>query len=346
MAKCLVVNADDLGISRSVNAAVRDAHRCGVVTSASLMPSMPHAAHALDTVVRPHAELGIGLHLCLTSGRPVMPASQLPLLVDDHGHFCRGFARLNLLLQSPWRDEAVRQIRREVRAQVAHADSWPRSIDHIDSHQHVHMIPAVFALVAPVAAERKVALRLPCETIGSVRRFLRRSARWMVSGQMLKHLVVRNCTRRGSGSLPPVDRNRRYFGLLDSGCMNRSAWRMIIRCLDEGTTEINVHPSRPPTGPESLVCSAADRRFLRARNRPRELEMLVDPRLYRWIRDSGTTLVRHADVPAWRDRTEQSCSAAARDRQVVRSIAQLRSAPARRGGGGQEHARCTIVPAE
>lgn len=321
MRKYLVVNADDVGIAPAVNAAVRHAHRYGVVTSASLMPSMPYIDDALDTVVRPHAELGIGVHLCLTSGRPVTPASQLSLLVDDRGYFERGFMRLCLLLNSPRRDEAITQIRREVQAQLARADDWPRPIDHIDSHQHVHMIPAVFGVVASLAAQRQLALRIPRETLGSVSRCLRRGARWMVRGQLLKFIVVHRCARLRPDIQVPMESNCRYFGLLDSGSMTRSAWRMILGCLDEGATEINVHPSHSPSHAESLVCSAADRRFLHARDRQRELKMLVDPTLRRWIGDSGTTLVRHADVWAWRESADHSSGAHIGDQQTVRWIA-------------------------
>ena len=42
----LVVNADDFGLSPGVNAGIAQAHRWGIVTSASLMVWQPAAAHA------------------------------------------------------------------------------------------------------------------------------------------------------------------------------------------------------------------------------------------------------------------------------------------------------------
>ena len=100
VAKYVVVNADDLGITRSTNLAIRQAFREGIVTSASLMANMTAFQHALDHVVYQNPGLGIGIHLCLTSGKPVLPPAQVPLLVDRQGHFCRGFLGLYRLVRS------------------------------------------------------------------------------------------------------------------------------------------------------------------------------------------------------------------------------------------------------
>ena len=73
MASFLVVNADDFGITRGVNMAIEQAHREGILTSASLMANMPHREHAVQAVLASNPKLGAGLHLCLTSGRSVSP---------------------------------------------------------------------------------------------------------------------------------------------------------------------------------------------------------------------------------------------------------------------------------
>ena len=66
----LVVNADDFGISRGVNRGIVEAHRQGIVTSASLMPNLPSAEDAL-TRATTFPGLGLGLHLTLTAGAPL-----------------------------------------------------------------------------------------------------------------------------------------------------------------------------------------------------------------------------------------------------------------------------------
>ena len=70
--KRLIVTADDFGLSGPVNEAVEEAHRRGILTAASLMVGAP----AFDDAVRrarAMPNLGVGLHLVLLDGRPVLP---------------------------------------------------------------------------------------------------------------------------------------------------------------------------------------------------------------------------------------------------------------------------------
>ena len=106
MAKYLIINADDLGLSVATNLAIRRAFREGVVTSASLMANMPALDHAIEHVIHGSPHLGVGVHLCLTSGRPVL-AGQVPLLVDEEGCFRHGFSGLLRLVCGRRRDEAL-----------------------------------------------------------------------------------------------------------------------------------------------------------------------------------------------------------------------------------------------
>ena len=88
----LIVTADDFGAAVEVNEAVERAHRDGILSAASLMVA---GAAAADAVARAKAmpSLRVGLHLVLVEGRPVLPASPVPDLVDATGHFRTDMAR-------------------------------------------------------------------------------------------------------------------------------------------------------------------------------------------------------------------------------------------------------------
>src|SRR5271170_2411822 len=82
----LIVNADDFGLSASVNAAVVRAHREGILTSASLMVNEPGFAEAV-ALARQNPRLGVGLHLTLLHGHAALPPGQIPGLVNARGEF-------------------------------------------------------------------------------------------------------------------------------------------------------------------------------------------------------------------------------------------------------------------
>src|SRR6202042_1749626 len=90
--KKLILTADDFGAAIEVNEAVERAHRDGILSAASLMVS---GAACDDAVARARAmpKLRVGLHLVLVEGRPVLPVSQVPDLVDATGHFRTDMAR-------------------------------------------------------------------------------------------------------------------------------------------------------------------------------------------------------------------------------------------------------------
>jgi predicted glycoside hydrolase/deacetylase ChbG (UPF0249 family) len=114
----LIVNADDFGMTKGINSGVIEAHRRGVVTSASLMVKQPAAEEAVRLAAA-NLQLGLGLHIDLWEWEPVNGAPQ------------QRYARVDL-------DEAP-AVAREIEEQLAMFVSLVgRDPDHLDSHQHVH----------------------------------------------------------------------------------------------------------------------------------------------------------------------------------------------------------------
>ena len=68
----LVINADDFGMTANVNAAIRKAHREGILTSASLMVAEPGFADAVG-IAKQNAALGVGLHVVTSFDRALLP---------------------------------------------------------------------------------------------------------------------------------------------------------------------------------------------------------------------------------------------------------------------------------
>jgi predicted glycoside hydrolase/deacetylase ChbG (UPF0249 family) len=117
----LIVNADDLGYDPEIDRGILEAHRLGLVTSATAMVGTPFAAAAMASAP---PSLGIGLHAVLDPG----------------------------LRQAGARDELLRQLDRFQALRGA-----PPT--HLDSHKHAHAHPALLAAVVEVAAARGLPVR-------------------------------------------------------------------------------------------------------------------------------------------------------------------------------------------
>ncbi len=154
----LIVNADDFGMSRGITDGIILAHRYGFVTSASLMVNMPAAKYAVSQLASV-TRLGVGVHLNITAGRPVLPAEEVPTLVDANGRF-HGAAAMSRKL---WQWRAIgSEIEAEFRAQIQWMKERGVTPTHADSHQHMHIYPAAIGpFIRSLAAEEIRCTRAP-----------------------------------------------------------------------------------------------------------------------------------------------------------------------------------------
>jgi hopanoid biosynthesis associated protein HpnK len=223
----LVVTADDFGADETVNEAVEIAHRDGVLTAASLMVT---GAVAEDAVARARQlpGLGVGLHLVLVEGRPALPASEIPDLVDETGHFRTNMALAGLRFAiSP---PARRQLAAEIEAQFAAFAATGLPLDHVNAHKHFHVHPVIGRLVIDAARRHGArAIRAPIEP-GSPKG----SARLAVTfARRLQARAVR------AGIAAPD----RVFGLVDSGRMDTGRVLDALAGVSAGLNELYFHPA-------------------------------------------------------------------------------------------------------
>lgn len=150
--KRLIVNADDLGRTPGVNRGIVQAHRTGIVSSATLMVAQP-AADEAPSLARENPELGIGLHVALTGGPSCLPASQLASLVDENGRLPagpQGLAHADL-----------EQVLAEARAQLRRfRELMGAPPTHLDSHHHSHAaVPQVLEALVTLGWETGLPVR-------------------------------------------------------------------------------------------------------------------------------------------------------------------------------------------
>lgn len=158
MSQRLIVNADDYGLTSGVSEGIRRAQLTGIVSSTSAMMNLPASLHDLPRAQTLCPKLGLGVHLVLTVGSPLLPAAKLPTLVDASGKF---FKRAALVQRLDYidPDEALAEWRAQVQQFVRITGCKP---DHLDSHHHSsYFTPALFERMLLLAAELSCPIRCP-----------------------------------------------------------------------------------------------------------------------------------------------------------------------------------------
>ena len=158
MPKRLIINSDDYGRSPEISQGIRLAHRYGVVTSTTCMMNIPTTAQDVRLAVNETPELGMGVHLVLTMGKPISSHEAVQSLTDDDGNF---FKYSPFVKNLPRLDvqEAKAEWRAQIEAFIAAAGKNP---DHLDSHHHSsYFSPELFHAMLELAQEYDCPIRFP-----------------------------------------------------------------------------------------------------------------------------------------------------------------------------------------
>jgi predicted glycoside hydrolase/deacetylase ChbG (UPF0249 family) len=143
MASRLIVNADDLGMTPGVTRGIVETMTEGIVSSTTLMVNMPSAPEAARLALK--HRLAVGVHLNLTTGRPISAPPEIPSLVQPDGsfHSHAEFRRRLLTLRI-----SMREMDREFSAQIEAARRMGIEPTHVDTHHHLHLwLPVAQMLV-------------------------------------------------------------------------------------------------------------------------------------------------------------------------------------------------------
>ncbi len=162
----IYICADDYGLCESASKQILHCVKTEAVRQVSAFANFQKNDYK-ELLENP--KVRVSLHLNLVEGKCMSDAEKLPLIVDHSGNFKHTFGGL-LKLNLFHKKELEEQVYREIKAQMLFWKSilpsgTPLSVD---SHQHTHMIPAVFRALVRVLRDEKIAvqhLRIPAEPI-------------------------------------------------------------------------------------------------------------------------------------------------------------------------------------
>ncbi len=276
----IVVNGDDFGRTASINAAIIQAHRQGILTSTSLMV----AEEAFDEAValaQAHPTLAVGLHLVAANGRAVLPPAQIPHIVDARGRFPDSAVQAGLRYTVS--ATARQELAWEMEAQFARFAATGLPLSHVDGHLHFHVHPIVFNLLLPLAERYGASgLRLPRDDFWLAMRYNRQGAALKATWAIIYAILCRWCLRRLRGSRLTV--TDRMYGLMQTGQMTEGYVLRVLRQMPVSTAELYFHPSAVPLEEEELGPN------------PGDLATLLSPAVRQAIQEGGIELANYTQL--------------------------------------------------
>ena len=285
MARNLIVNADDFGWTAGVNRGIAEAHRIGIVTSASLLANGEAFAEAVE-LARGTSGLGVGVHLNLNDGPPVAPRESVPSLVNDAGQFEGGPD--GLLLKIATRGLSLREVEMEWSAQISKVRDAGVEPTHLDGHKHVHMLPGLFEVALRLAKRHGIgAIRVSHEASG-LRAALstgeRRAAVVLKQGVQARGLKLLARDAREQAERAGMSTADYFCGIAQTGELTKEGVARLLRNLPEGTTELMCHPGYA----DDALRKTATR--LQA-SRQKEVEILTDTEIRNLVASQGIRLI-------------------------------------------------------
>jgi chitin disaccharide deacetylase len=227
--KSLVVTADDVGLHAGMTRGALEAHDRGLVTAVSVVANGRALEPALEEL-RKRPGLDAGVHLTLVGERPLSPPAAVPSLLGRGGAFLphmRSFALRYALGRI-----AAAEVEAELRRQIERLLAGGLHLVHLNSHQHLHVLPRVFAVVLRLAEEYRIPfVRIP------------REPALRVSGRALEIAVLNAAGRRARRRLPDTLKAAdRTVGVLDAGRLTSERFETILANAGEGVSELVCHP--------------------------------------------------------------------------------------------------------
>jgi len=275
MLKRLIVNADDYGRTQGVSSGIRSAHINGIVTSTTAMMNIPGVENDLEKAQQDCPQLGLGVHLVLTAGKPLLPASQVPTLTDGKDHFPSALQFIKFMpgidpdqVRSEWSSQIQKFIR-----------LTGKKPDHLDSHHHTsYFSKTLFQIMLELAGKFECAIRPPLAEGGYG---LPLDLPIELGDQPMGFIPA--LIKRFTPRLP-----ENFFSSFYDQSATRENLLILLSNLPDGTSEIMCHPGL--SDPDLMKGSSYNI------NREVELEILKDPAIKNCIGDHSIQLITYAHL--------------------------------------------------
>jgi len=272
--KGIIINADDFGLTEGINRGIIDAFSQGIVTRASIMPCAVGFNHAIS-LIKQNPGLNIGIHLTLVGEKPVSSRDKIGSLLEPDGALYRNHRAF--LLKYFSKKIKLDEISHEFECQIKKILDTGVKVNHMDSHQHLHMLPGIFELSIGLAKKYGIKnIRITRQnylTIGSFREFA------LVA---MNSLSLKQHKKKLSAS--DICFTSNFWGFKKGGLIKEKDLLSFFDRIKPGITEIMCHPGY------------SDQEYMRkysfwGYNPDEELKALTSQNVKNKLKDKGIELI-------------------------------------------------------
>lgn len=281
--KTLIINADDVGFSDAVNKAVERCYSSGVITGVSLA-ACGKAFREGVSMLKNLGKIEVGAHLTLTGQLEpcVRDVVSIRSLLKSERFFVKDYREF--IARYFFKKINSEHVYLEFKSQIEKIRNEKLVLTHLDSHEHIHVLPGILKVVMRLAKEFRIPyIRIPLERLTAAR----------------GAVTFKNIARHISLKLPAIRAKSNVFrenlkcsdfflGHLYSGEINEKVMYFMIKNLKDGVTELAVHPS----------VKSLD--FLRVspwfKNGPVELDVLLNGKWRDLLFSLKISLVPHSNL--------------------------------------------------
>lgn len=286
----LILNSDDFGLTFGSCQAITDCYLRGNTTSTSIIVNGSAYTYALQLLRTKLKKISLGLHLNLTHG----PAFS-PKLANSLGNYRFNFFNYLIHTINP-NKYLLEAIREDIRLQFETSIKRDRlRFDHVDGHDHIHMIPPIFEIVCQECQKYNIPyLRITQEPYYLAPN-LSQTLTPLKNKNILKLILLNQCAQVNKKTLGhyKLKTTQAYYGLLHSNNMNYSTLTAAMKDAMKkqmNTIEIAFHPAYPNPARDIIYHDKLVTWFSNLPQREEEVLLLTSPQLRQFIQQENLVL--------------------------------------------------------
>ncbi len=299
----LIVTADDFGVSKQINDGIIEAVKNGFVNTIAAMITFENAIKSIKKFHRKNRKVGIGLHISITSGKPVTPLHKVKSLINKKGIFknidelLADISKINLL-----------EVKTEIENQIKLLIDKNIKIDNLSSqHNILNTYTPFFKIMANIAKKYNIPMRscLPSSLfIKELQKSKVKKRVFKMAQNVITHNPVSAFYLLRHSKPNEMLQNQNYLKkqkiihpdyLIDTiwGEPNPQNLLNTLKHLPQGVSEIIFHVGKHETEPEHKPDNI-DNNYLLMREM--ELTLATNKRIEQWLKILNIKIIKYKDI--------------------------------------------------